>query len=410
MLLVASATLLPGCSNDEEAMPSSSTGPAPTYIPGDSEVEIGLGTSLTDLSVSVDKRAAETGEYVQAQLGVFCLAMNKQTDSGEIPDIKWFADASEDDKACPWTKFKNLSATSAESSGELTFSTTNYYPATQYYAYGFFAYAPYATTNTEVVPSAEVSSLNRWRVKYTIDGTQDILWGRSTDDEEDRTDYSAQYFRQTANVGKTPQIEMKHVLTRLTFRAKTLSATVGGGEPFPGAEKTYVRVVQISDVPTQLYLTVADQGRMNTLDETNCLEPVPDVANKDLVLRDEDGDFIYENPIKINPDLNGTVDLGESIMLMPASSYKLRIQVMTLKTPVPEGGEVSLSNAVLSETAATLRISSNEATFQAGKSYTVTINIAGTKQTTATANLQLWDTDVTNPDDVGFNTSDNTSN
>lgn len=385
-------------------MPSSSTGPAPTYVPGDSEVEIGLGTSLTDLSVSVDKRAAEEGEYVKnAQLGVFCLAMNKQTESSEIPDIKWFADASEDDKACPWTKFKNLSATSDEY-GRLTFST-QYYPATQYYAYGFFAYAPYATTNTEVVPSAEDPSLKRWRVKYTIDGTQDILWGRSTDDIEDPTAYSAQYFRKSANVDKTPQIEMKHALTRLKFQAKTLAATTEGTEAFPGAEKTYVRVVQISDVPTQLYLTVADQGRMTTLKETNCLEPVPDVANKDLVLRDEDGDFIYENPIKINPDLNGTVDLGESIMLMPASSYKLRIQVMTLKTPVPEGGEVSLSNADLSETAATLRISSNESVFQAGKSYTVTINIAGSKQTTANANLQLWDTNVTNPDEVGFNTA-----
>lgn len=398
MLLVASATLLPGCSNDEEAMPSSSTGPAPTYIPGDSEVEIGLGTSLTDLSVSVDKRATETGEYVQAQLGVFCLAMNKQTESSEIPDIKWFADSG-DDTACPWTKFKNLSATSAEG-GELTFSTTNYYPATQYYAYGFFAYAPYTTTNTEVVPS-EVPSLNRWRVKYTIDGSQDILWGRSTDNEEDPTDYSAQYFRKDANVGKTPKIEMKHVLTRLTFRAKTLSATEGGSQAFPGAEKTYVRVVEIRDVPTQLYLTVADQGRMNTLDETNCLEAVPE-ANGNLRLRDGVGNYISNEPIKISSELNGTVDLGESIMLMPAPSYNLRIQVITLKDPE---GEVSLANADYSETAATLRISSNGGTFQAGKSYTVTINIAGSKQTTAKANLQLWDTSGPNPDDVGFNTS-----
>ena len=407
MLLVASATLLPGCSNDEEAVPSSSTGPAPTYIPGDSEVEIGLGTSLTDLSVSVDKRATETGEYVQAQLGVFCLAMNKQTESGEIPDIKWFADSG-DDTACPWTKFKNLSATSEES-GKLTFSTTNYYPATQYYAYGFFAYAPYTTTNTEVVTSADEPSLNRWRVKYTIDGTQDILWGRSTDDPGDRTDYSAQYFRKDANVGKTPQIEMKHVLTRLTFRAKTLSATEGGTQAFPGAEKTYVRVVEIRDVPTQFYLTVADQGRMTTLNETNCLEAVPE-AKGNLRLRDGEGDFISNKPIKINPELNGTVDLGESIMLMPASSYNLRIQVITLRIPESEGGEVSLNNADYSETAATLRISSNGGTFQAGKSYTVTINIAGSKQTTAKANLQLWDTSGPNPDEVGFNTSNNTSN
>lgn len=380
-------------------MPSSSTGPAPTYVPGDSEVEIGLGTSLADLSVSVDKRAAETEGYVKNELGVFCLAMNKQTASSEIPDIKWFADASEDDKACPWTKFKNLSATS-DVHGRLTF-ITQYYPATQYYAYGFFAYAPYATTNTEVVPSAEDPSLKRWRVKYTIDGTQDILWGRSKD-VADPTAYSAQYFRQSANVDKTPQIEMKHVLTRLKFQAKTLAATTGGTEAFPGAEKTYVRVVQISDVPTQLYLTVADQGRMKTLSETNCLEPVPDVANKDLVLRDEEGDYIYSNPKQISPELGGTVELGESIMLMPAASYKLRIQVMTLKDP---GQGVSLSNADLSETAATLRISSNESVFQAGKSYTVTINIAGSKQTTANANLQRWDTSGPNPDDVGFNTA-----
>lgn len=83
-----------------------------------------------------------------------------------------------------------------------------YYPAggsSDFFAY----YVDDAAKNTDLVKNAD----NTMTIPFKLDGTQDIMAGKASD----QTDGSRGYSAKTARNNTVPVINMKHVLTRLTF-------------------------------------------------------------------------------------------------------------------------------------------------------------------------------------------------
>ena len=92
----------------------------------------------------------------------------------------------------------------------------------------FYGSYPYS----EEVTYTSTPESHRAVVNYTLDGTQDIVWGRAT--LEDKFAYSARYFREQGADAQIPIIGansvdeegnphpgMKHLLTRLKFQVTT---------------------------------------------------------------------------------------------------------------------------------------------------------------------------------------------
>ena len=81
MAVVVSCVILPGCSNEENVYGDDSSGTL--FVPGDSEVEILLSLS-NQSGIAIDKRAAIDGDGDFENMGVFCLARQKQDINGML--------------------------------------------------------------------------------------------------------------------------------------------------------------------------------------------------------------------------------------------------------------------------------------------------------------------------------------
>lgn len=128
-----------------------------------------------------------------------------------------------------------------------------YYPMGAWYKYNFYAYYPYENT----VISKGSGQVN---ATMTIDGTTDIIWGRTRPNAEEQGEnaYSANYFRVDNNADTIPVLIMNHVLTRFRFKAIA-------GEPYPTGENVEsqgIKIVdiQVHDVPTRVTLAIARQN------------------------------------------------------------------------------------------------------------------------------------------------------
>ena len=223
-----------------------------------SEVPIALGIGQSrgltraplDPSDGNGNFATPEGKY----LGVFCLATGTQSgvDVDNIPsaisDNNW---NTADDEEGLIVRLKNVPAkvtTDGTSSSVKFWDTTNdleqhyYYPMGNWMKYNFYAYYP-RQNETVTVSGQEKTTLafmaNQVLEKYyEIDGSQDIIWGMS--DQENATSvaeskadpYSANYFRKAmaAEGGGDisayyPKFTFKHKLVQFRFFVKAAKAT-----------------------------------------------------------------------------------------------------------------------------------------------------------------------------------------
>ena len=207
------------------------------------------------------------GQY----LGVFCMAMGKQEDA---PTVKNVIPASGDDihwNTHLYSKWMDNVPAKVSDDGSTSGVTlldattisdptpTNkvcYYPFGNWYYYDFFAYYP-RQDNANVATGWSYVDVN-----MTIDGRQDIIWGKASGDGLSVTDagktvkaYSSKYFR-LAGTGTVPSFTYEHKLVQLVFYVKAHDDAVASTLNTNGYKVTDLEVANVYD---QLLLTVASK-------------------------------------------------------------------------------------------------------------------------------------------------------
>lgn len=339
------------------------------YVPGDSEVAISLGT--------IAKRAAIDGENGDLdEMGVFCLAKAKNQINQSAYDIDWFGNGHK------WSScvLANVSAKKEGAKVSWTDEVTYYYPLSQFYAYDFFAYYPYVNDSNRLD-----TINNKVKVRYEIDGKQDIIWGKASSDE--RYAYCAKYFRIPENENKKPMLQMYHMLTRLIFKVRP-GAKVEGGLEVGEAANMEIVSIKIIDVLKHIEMTVADFENPVSIGGTTASELSQQLltnytAETDtFTLCDANGVEISQNPVAVGSDINIATQVGESIMLYPDSQYLVQIETRY------KNGDSYIN---LPPTEEPLIIYNNGGKFEAGLKYTVDITVHGPKEIEVEANLNPWE-------------------
>ncbi len=220
-----------------------------------SEVPITLGigqrrgyTRAPLVSGEGDIFSTEADKYI----GVFCLATDYQSSNHPIEN-KWSAD----DETGLNVRMKNVPAEVVY--GAVTFrdpdNTANeksyYYPMSNWMKYNFYAYYPWqATTGSNL----EFNSTNQqvWEKYFSIDGSQDIIWGKANPSTDDA--FSAKYFIENP-LAVIPQLQFEHKLVQFKFQVKVLDESV-----YDDIDDVSVTDMYINNGIYQLALVVADKN------------------------------------------------------------------------------------------------------------------------------------------------------
>ena len=350
MAMAASVTMLSACSNDDDFAGVNEGGVDASATP----VEIVLG----DAGVT---RAAILGNGDLDEMGIFCLAKAKQEINSGASDINWF-----DGNTLHWSAciMNNVSAKKEEGNITWTDASKHYfYPISQFYNYDFYGYYPY---DAEV----DTTTQNLVVANYVIDGSQDIIWGKATSDEQYA--FSAKYFRLNPAVSK-PKLSLEHLLTRLTFTA--IPDEEGADEGVSAAGMT-VQKVYIKQVANKLALTVAKRDASGILTAEEGVITPDETELVDLYLKNTDGSAL--TPVSL---ADGEATVGESLLLYPAEKYLLAVDFTHDAFP----GEVMKTECWLE-----VGLQGEGKVFEKGKSYNVKLTVHGPKEITVEAELQDW--------------------
>lgn len=201
-----------------------------------------------------------------------------------------------------------------------------------------------------------------------IDGTQDVIWGKTTNDDVDA--YSAHYFRQLEHSTEIPSLAFSHKLMRLTFSCKPGKDVHDSIEP---AKKMGVKSIVIMGVPTRGSLIIADKDNAQnegvlTFDQN---------SKSDLALRDNN-----DKPMTTTYwVMDDEREIGQGILVPVPESADMHYYILV--TMVDKDG-----NTFVPEHPAML---DNGATpFVAGKSYNVSLTIHGPREIDLNATLNKW--------------------
>ena len=348
----AAASLMAGCSSNDDVLSSLQGQPDADINAGNSNVEIRLASSAGGTRSSVESTA--DGLFEADGLGIFCLAKGVQGVNPAERPIVWNGYDELD-----FSVWMDNIETNAEFNADTTATELNwvdgkkcFYPVANWYTYRFYGYYP--------------------RVE-TINGTQDVIWGRTNNNHDDA--YSAKYFRNPEHADETPGIEFEHKLMRMTF--SIVPGPDAKGE-YDAALTMGVKSIKVKDVPTQLNLVIADrndataEGKV-TFDWDNNL------ADFDLLDAD-DAPFGEDHWVQMEE-----TRIGQGILLpVPDEQKDDQHYYVEIVLKDKEGNEF------ISEHPIELQSSK----YEAGKSYNVKMTINGPKLITLNATLKPWDLDT----------------
>lgn len=360
---------------------------------------------------------------LEGNMGIFCLSY--KTMSSSAPTLNWNHSNTNTKKYNAW--LSNVEANAriedVEIEGEPTKITRirwsnngaideakkYYYPMGGWYQYALYGYYPRVDDNQITWTS------NSAVTRMTIDGTQDVIWGKTeiTDAQEGDYAYSARYFytKDGLHAGEIPNLEMKHVLTRLRFKV-IAGARYSETET---VEQQGIKILDVSvvDVEENINLTIAQRGAgategavvptgssktdfylHNANGDVSCKyeSPTGESRTSHLVSGLDDNRYSIldshneENPLYLGAvlDEEGANPTGDGILLPPkgayttAGTYSIRV-TMTDKT-----GEIF-------EHVEPIALEKPEEGFLAGKAYWVQIKVNARKEITLQATLAPWE-------------------
>ena len=226
-------------------------------------------------------------------------------------------------------------------------------------------------------------------VGFELNGSQDIMVGKATPDEEDLAkcaDETKIYSAYAARRDVQPDIVFKHLLSRLVF------SVTGGNQD--ACNDTYgVKVTGItvkSKYTGKLIVAYTPDAEV-----TNELVPTEDVTDLELMQRDDADTQGNHNLIELKaqgPKWDDAEDkaiktnIGEAIHAVPADQYELTIKlkqlVKTQTDPAAEAEKTFSYNDVIKL--------ADDKVFEAGYSYNVNITVYGLSEIKINTTLTPW--------------------
>ena len=380
--------MLCGCSSKEDDLTSS----AQHDLIEPNPVKIELSSQAKEL-VSASTRAALTGsEDMDINgIGIFGLARERQTFYSDRDDIdaltKWTWNSESEDRSCIlYNVQSNKEGTDIVWNDQ---SAIYFYPITQVYAYDFYGYYPYVDPENDSDDDEienDGATGKKVTAVYKIDGTRDLLWGRSNipNDAGGVKPYCARWFRaNAANHASKPNILLQHLLTRFVFSVVP-GENYDDAEAYTEAVVMQVKDVRIKDVNNYVKVTIVDFDNQN-LTIAERIE-VYGGTKEDFILKDENGDPISDHPVDVPDNPNNPTRVGESIMLYPDTQYKLQI---TLSLTSPNEFH-NTERDFVTEVPLYLEPLAENNTFLPGCSYNVKIVVHGPREVELSSTLQQW--------------------
>lgn len=391
-LIFAVSSILVGCTND-----GTTDGPV---MERPSDMPIVLNAKGTfDAMASAKQSAPATRASVDdisqlGKVGIFMLAGEETgingSDLAQAPDWSVVIDPANYATTTNGTYWSNLKCTVDPVTGRLSVDSGQdyiwYYPITSWYAYDFYGYYPYQNDYTVTKNNGK----SQVTVDFKIDGTQDVLWGRS-EIKDDKYAYSARYFRNSTD--SVVKMNFKHKLAQFQFYIVPQKKNESTESTFNGIRNLSVKQVTMHRVATNLRMTVAESD--NRRAEDCVVEPVPNDAQlENVILKDRDGMPISDNPIPFQTKMeNGeevadTVRIGDCIMVCPdEKAYYMSMVICKTDEHTAE---------YKSEKEMTIKLSTG-GFFEDGKIYKIYIKASGvTEIALGDATVEDW---VEAPDD-----------
>ena len=369
--LILVGFLAVGCSSEIDSVSEDS-------VRDYSNVEISL-QSDPKIEVSTT-RAAIMGDDEDVtsninNIGVFGLARTTQEINNTAGAINWFHNTEN------WSDCILDNVKSYKEGNDIKWANPDdvyFYPVSQFYSYDFYGYYPRV--------SNPIKTYNRVCAEYTIDGTQDLIWGRATSSE--KYAYSARYYRESQeNSTKRPNIALKHLLTRLVFKAIPGETYAGSGD-YSAASTMLISSVELVDVATGIGVVIADNSKLD-MDLSDRIYKTGTVGTLPLTSVDDSGNNIPFVPVHMGDDPATAVQLGESVMLYPENQYTIRISL--IKDPYTDAVTGTDYPAQTYITEIPLQIQNDGlSAFEQGTSYNITITVHGPKSISLTSTLTPW--------------------
>lgn len=249
--------------------------------------------------------------------------------------------------------------------------------------YDFWAYRLDGSATGE--PEMKDSTIE---IPFTLDGSQDVLVGKAIPSHDDSLaceNPERMFSAYSARRGVEPNINFKHLLSRLTFQVKAGNQAIC--DPTTGVKVDSIKIVSKYTGK----LIAAYMG-----DKASQL--IMDNDSTELTLKQREDDDVTKNLVKLTPvtpewdtDLDATKDtnVGEALLVVPADKYKLNIYLSqnVITTAADGEGEGEVRST---ETFSYEDILSTEGGFKAGWSYNVKITIWGLSDIKLKTTLEAW--------------------
>lgn len=325
-------------------------------------VEIKLGAS-NEVSATVTRAAIDA--WSNTKIGVFALST-----SGD-----WTTNGADGNPNALWNNVEGTVAADGNVSVVLN-GQPGYYPNNGTSNYSFYGYclsdAPESidTWGQLSLQSNEVSTT------FTIDGSNDILWGSAVAPQLDGQDgdgnkydgYNATYFRKGKDA-VNPNISFGHKLTKLEFKAQRSTT-------YNTNSKLFIKSIKVVDVNTELKLTIASQtpaniGKISAANGTK----------GDILALNDDSATLY--PVH---DYASLTDVGDEVMLFTTNDNSTSSFTVNVVLQDDKGATNGADGQNITITAP-----ADPGYFEIGKAYKVNITIQSLQSIQITATLTPWD-------------------
>lgn len=366
---VASLGLLASCSSDDDL----STGGKNDL----QQIKIGMGVQTT---VGATRGTGSVGSVGEANNKWAGQAINiYMFNKGTLDLAKWDDGIAIYDDAAFY-------APTAASTGLATAAdhSVKYYPTQS--SFDFWGYRLDDAIKGKPAVSEDGT---KQEVGFELNGSQDIMVGKATPDEEDLAkcaDETKIYSAYAARRNVQPDIVFKHLLSRLVF-------SVTGGNKDACNDTYGVKVTGItvkSKYTGKLIVAYTPDAEV-----TNELVPTEDVKDLELMQRDDADTQGNNNLIELKaqgPKWDDAEDkpiktnIGEAILAVPADQYELTIKlkqlVKTQTDPAAEAEKTFSYNDVIKL--------ADDKVFEAGYSYNVNITVYGLSEIKINTTLTPW--------------------
>lgn len=243
-----------------------------------------------------------------------------------------------------------------------------------------------AATEAMTIPAGTNLAEKGFSVPVTINGTQDLMVAmpdKSKDIEGNLevTTTDNLYSAWSSRRGVKPNLVFKHVLTRLTFKAKC-----GNAVAYEDGKEVYITSVQVKSVKNKGTLTIIptdgnQQGFTASTVDT-------DVIDFSLMKAPSAPDTSKELETFKKVEIEGTKDddfaqIGVPMMLVPGTEYEI---VISTEQDADGSGDIDANE----KGSITQEITVADG-FVAGKNYNVNITVYGLEEISIDATLTAWE-------------------